>query len=240
MSFHLRASLDRESIHREFSGAGYAHVCDVLPAEQAGRIHKCLAEATPWSLVFNDRDRHIDMSEAQVHGLPAESMKRLNEAILAQASNGFQYCYNNYPVYDAYKAGLNEGHLLHAFYEFLNNEEFLDFARAATGFADIDFADAQATRFLPGHFLTTHDDTSTGKHRRAAYIFNFTPGWRSDWGGYLQLLDDAGHVRRGLMPMFNALNIIAVPQKHNVSFVTPFASGMRLSISGWLRYGVDG
>jgi Rps23 Pro-64 3,4-dihydroxylase Tpa1-like proline 4-hydroxylase len=44
-------------------------------------------------------------------------------------------------------------------------------------------------------------------------------------------------VRRGLKPAFNALNILAVPQRHNVGFVAPFAGGMRLSISGWLRAG---
>jgi Rps23 Pro-64 3,4-dihydroxylase Tpa1-like proline 4-hydroxylase len=127
--------------------------------------------------------------------------------------------------------------VLHQFYEWMNDEEFLQFARAATGFDDISFVDAQATRYLPGHFLTTHDDAVEGKKRRAAYIFNFTPDWRSDWGGYLQLLDEAGNVRRGLMPSFNTLNILAVPQRHNVSLVAPFAGGIRLSISGWLRYG---
>ena len=49
--------------------------------------------------------------------------------------------------------------------------------------------------------------------------------------------NEAGNVRRGLMPSFNTLNILAVPQRHNVSLVAPFAGGIRLSISGWLRYG---
>lgn len=83
----------------------------------------------------------------------------------------------------------------------------------------------------------THDDISEGKNRRAADVFNFTPDWRADWGGYLQLLDDAGNVRHGLMSTFNALNILAVPQVHNVSFVAPFDGGMRLSVTGLLRYG---
>jgi Rps23 Pro-64 3,4-dihydroxylase Tpa1-like proline 4-hydroxylase len=99
------------------------------------------------------------------------------------------------------------------------------------------YVDAQATRYMPGHFLSTHDDAIEGKNRRAAYIFNFTPEWRPDWGGYLQLLDDAGHVRRGLVPSFSTLNILAVPQRHNVSVVAPFAGGMRFAISGWFRYG---
>lgn len=237
MSFHLSSSLDRKTVFESFSQQGYAHIRNVLPAENAKRIHKGLTEKTPWSLAFNNKGKHIDLSAAQLAVMPKQSVNQLQQAIYAQARNGFQYCYNNYPIYDAYQAGRNPGHVLHHFYEWLNSDEFLQFARAATGFDDISFVDAQATRYLPGHFLTTHDDAVEGKKRRAAYIFNFTPGWRTDWGGHLQLLDESGNVRRGLMPTFNALNLLAVPQSHNVSLVAPFAGGMRLSITGWLRYG---
>ena len=130
--------------------------------------------------------------------------------------------------------------MLHKFYEWLDSEEFLGFARSVTGFGDIGFVDAQATRFSPGHFLSAHDDSAEGKNRCAAYVFNFTEEWVPDWGGYLQLLDDDGHVRCGLRPRFNVLNIIAVPQLHNVGFVAPFAGAVRLSVTGWLRYGDSG
>ena len=237
MSFHLSSSLDVKGVFESFTQHGYAHIRNVLPAENARRIHKGLTEKTPWNLAFNDKGRHIDLPAAQLAVMPKQSVNQLQQAIYAQARDGFQYCYGNYPIYDAYQAGLNPGHVLHQFYEWMNGEEFLAFARSATGFEDISFADAQATRYLPGHFLTTHDDAMEGKMRRAAYIFNFTPEWRADWGGYLQLLDESGNVRRGLMPSFNVLNLLAVPQKHNVSLVAPFAGGIRLSISGWLRYG---
>lgn len=237
MSFQLSSSLARDAIHAEFSGNGFVHIANVLPAENAKRIQKSMVESTAWNLVFTDRGKHIDLSAVQLAAMPKVSAHQLRQAIYAQAQEGFQYCYNNYPIHDAHKAGLNKGHVLHAFYDWLNGKEFLEFARAATGFGDITFADAQATRFMPGHFLTTHDDANATKHRRAAYIFNFTRDWRADWGGYLQLLDESNDVRHGLRPAFNALNILAVPQKHNVSFVAPFAGGMRLSISGWFRAG---
>ena len=237
MQFRLAASLDPVAVRERFSADGYVHLPDILSMENAARIYECLMEETEWNLVFNDRSRHIDMPVEQLRTLPRDKADQLQQAIFAQASQGFQYCYHNYPIYDAHVAGRNREHLLHRFYEFLNGEVFLGFARAATGLDDIAFADAQATRYMSGHFLTTHDDTSEGKNRRAAYVFNFTRNWSADWGGYLQLLDEAGHVRRGLKPSFNALNIVAVPQTHNVGFVAPFAGGMRLSITGWLRSG---
>ena len=50
------------------------------------------------------------------------------------------------------------------------------------------------------------------------------------------MLDDDGNIRAGLAPTFNALNIITIPQPHNVSFITPFAGAYRFAISGWLRH----
>src|SRR5690606_1917921 len=97
--------------------------------------------------------------------------------------------------------------------------------RALTGLHDIAFADSQATRFSPGHFLTSHDDDVEGKQRRAAYVLSMTPQWRTDWGGILQFIDAEGHVSAGIMPKFNALNVFKVPQTHSVSFVTPSALG---------------
>lgn len=237
MAFHLNASLDPGAVNAEFVSAGFAHVRNILPEENARRIYKGMLERTAWNLVFNDKGKHIDLSMAHLNALGSEKRLQLQNAIYAQAQSGFQYCYNDYPIFDAYKAGENEGHVLHKFYEWLNGDEFLEFARSATGFDDISFVDAQATQYRPGHFLTTHDDTQEGKNRRAAYIFNFTPNWSADWGGYLQLLDDDGDVRRGLRPTFNTLNILKIPQKHNVGIVAPFAGGMRMSVSGWLRHG---
>lgn len=237
MAFRFSQALDPEVVRRTFTEHGYVHIPAILPPENAKRIHKGLLENTPWNLVFNQDSKHFDLSGEQVGTMSKESLNQLQKAIFAQAQQNFQYCYHNYPIYDAHKAGRNRDHVLHLFYEWLNGEEFLQFARGATGFDDISFVDAQATRYSPGQFLCTHDDSLEGKNRRAAYIFNFTLNWRADWGGYLQLQDDLGNVRVGLAPSFNALNIIRIPQRHNVSFVTPFAGGMRFSVSGWFRYG---
>jgi Rps23 Pro-64 3,4-dihydroxylase Tpa1-like proline 4-hydroxylase len=237
MGFALSTALDSASLAMQYGEHGYVSIPNVLPEENARRIGRALSDFADWNLVFNDRGNHIDLSSVQVHSMQAEAARRLQSAIYAQASGDFQYLYNNYPIFDSHKAGRNRSHVLHKFYEWLDGEAFLEFARSVTGFSDISFVDAQATRFSPGHFLSAHDDSADGKNRRAAYIFNFTEDWAPDWGGYLQMLDEEGHVKRGLRPRFNVLNIIDVPQLHNVSFVAPFAAAVRLSVTGWLRYG---
>ena len=63
---------------------------------------------------------------------------------------------------------------------------------------NIDYADAQATRYEPGHFLTSHNDSVEGKNRLVAYVFNFTPGWHPDWGGNLMFYDEGAAIRSRL------------------------------------------
>jgi len=237
VSFSLSISLDRDAIREDFEKNGFVQIPDVLISVDAERLYGTLLAETPWNLVFTDRGKHVDLTETTLAEMDKQQVVQLQQAIYAQAQDGFQYCYNNYPVYDAFKAGENKGHPLHDFYEWLNGETFLDFARAATGFEDITFLDAQATRYKPGHFLTTHDDDSQGKNRRAAYIFGFTPDWPADWGGFLQLLDQNDNIRFGIRPGFNTLVLLKVPQRHSVGLVAPFAGGMRMSVTGWLRYG---
>jgi Rps23 Pro-64 3,4-dihydroxylase Tpa1-like proline 4-hydroxylase len=237
MAFKLSSALRPDDIRQQFRDHGFAHVARVLPDENARRIRKVMLDGTQWSLVLNDGEKHVDISPAQLHLMNAGQAARLQQAVYGRAQSHFQYLYDNYPIYDAFKSGLDKGHLLQQFYEWMNCAEFLEFARIVTGFDDIAYADAQATRFRPGHFLSRHDDSAVGKNRRAAYVFNFSLDWSADWGGYLQLLDEHGHIRHGILPTFNSLNVLAVPQMHNVSLVTPFAGGMRFAITGWLRYG---
>lgn len=59
--------------------------------------------------------------------------------------------------------------------------------------------------------------------------------WRPDFGGYLLFLNEDGDIEQGFRPRFNALNLFAVPQKHCVSYVPPFAPMGRFAITGWFR-----
>ncbi len=119
--------------------------------------------------------------------------------------------------------------------DFLNGPDFLAFVRGVTGDERIDFADAQATRYRPGHVLTGHDDAAEGKNRLYAYVLNLTRDWRADWGGVLAFEGADGHIEEGFVPAFNALNLFAVPMRHAVTQVAGFAPRDRLSITGWLR-----
>jgi hypothetical protein len=231
----MRSGLDRKSIRAAFARVGRVHISGLFTAEAAEAIYTTLAERTAWQLSLNSGDRHIDAAADEFERLSGPQRARLLDSIHRGARGGFQYLFNNFPIYDFYTAGLHRDHYLIRVCEFLNSADFLEFARDVTGMSDIAFADAQATLYKPGHFLTEHDDEVEGKNRRAAYVLSFTRGWKPDWGGILEFIDPDGHVAEGYSPKFNALNLMRVPQKHAVSYVVPWAAEGRYSITGWLR-----
>ena len=60
-----------------------------------------------------------------------------------------------------------EGHPIHRMTEFLNGGDFLDLGRRVVGEPGIVKAEAHATNYGPGHFLTRHLDNGEDGARRA-------------------------------------------------------------------------
>jgi SM-20-related protein len=228
----LNSALDRDAIARDFSRDRRVHIPSILTEESAARVHRCLAQETDFSLLCRTGG---DQAQAwRVANLTPQKEAELMNAAYAGAGRGFHYLYDGHVLSRDGEAYREPTHTLSAITAFLNSTPLLDFARRVAGNAAIAFADAQATRYRPGHFLNQHDDgNDTG--RIAAYVLNMTPDWRWDWGGALLFSDRPGHVSEGYLPAFNALNIFAVPQDHMVGFVSPFAGAHRYSITGWFR-----
>jgi Rps23 Pro-64 3,4-dihydroxylase Tpa1-like proline 4-hydroxylase len=220
------------------------HITQILEPASADRLHATLAAEPRWNLVTTINGRHVDLDAAGMDSQSAAQKDHFRTHVYAPArASGFQYLFENVPIYDLHHKGSadapNRRPWVSEVYAFLNSAPVLAFVRRVTGADDIGFADAQATRYRPGHFLTEHDDDVSGKNRRAAYVLNLTPDWRADWGGLTLFIGADGHVEEAFTPRFNALNIFLVPQSHAVSVVAPFAPAMRYSITGWFRAGVD-
>ena len=229
------AGLNLELAARVFAAAGRAHICPIFDAAVAERVERCLVREVPWQLHLNQDDKSFDIAEEEIEAMGQSEQALLWDAVHQQAATGFQYLFNNFPISDLYAEDKYRDLYVMRVHEFLNAPEFLEFAKQLTGNLRIVRADAQATLYRPGHFLTSHDDEAEGKSRAAAYVLNFTRSWRTDWGGLLNFIDADGHVAEAYTPTFNALNIFQVPQPHAVSYVAPFARGGRYSITGWLR-----
>ena len=235
----VQRRVDIEQLARAFRRCGRVQIANFLEPDAANAIFDCLSGQSAWSMVFNVQGKHHDADASALESWSPEDRHKLLDIIHEQAATDFQYCYETLPIYDIYHKSLMKGHFVHTVFEFLNSPGFLSLMRRVTRDSEIAFADAQATRFRPGHFLTRHDDNVDGKCRRAAYVLNLSRNWSPDWGGILQFFGSDGNIDCGFTPAFNTLNLLRVPIEHSVGIVAPFATQNRISITGWLRSGAD-
>jgi Rps23 Pro-64 3,4-dihydroxylase Tpa1-like proline 4-hydroxylase len=213
---------------------GRAHIPGFLSHDVANELLAAMRDLR-WKLAINGQKNAYDLDPRELESLAPEKREGLLATIHAQAREGFQFMFESYRVSDEYERGELRAGPLADFFATLNHETTLGLLRSLTADDRIVYADAQATRYKPGHFLTKHDDGVEGKNRLFAYVLNLSPSWRADWGGLLMFHDADGHVSEAFTPRFGALNILRVPQPHAVSYVTPFAGADRYSITGWFR-----
>jgi Rps23 Pro-64 3,4-dihydroxylase Tpa1-like proline 4-hydroxylase len=235
-SFQINAQLRPDVLRPVYQRCQRIHIPAFLSREGAAQLHAHLRDELEWSWAFNRGATSYDLSKIAQEALAPPQRQQIEQAICAGARQGFQYSYDACRVPDDAAVRAADNRLLCRFGDFLNSTPLLDFARALTGAANISFADAQATRYGAGHFLTAHNDAVAGKNRVAAYVLSLTEEWPADWGGQLQFIDNDGHIAEAYVPRFNALNVFSVPQLHAVSVVAPFVSRPRFSITGWLRH----
>lgn len=227
--FKLSSHFDVQRLRDAFDEYGRLQIADFLAQESAATFHRYLSESTEWRLTANRGEEIHHFNLADVSSWDTRKRDLLEQAVTAGGRYGFQFRYEVIRLADGSSGPLAD------FRDFMSGDEVLGIMRTITGAPDIAFADAHASRYRPGHFLTTHDDKMETMGRRAAYVMNLSPEWRPDWGGLLQFFDSRGDVVRAFTPAFNALNIFRVPQPHNVSWVTPLAGAPRYAVTGWLR-----
>jgi Rps23 Pro-64 3,4-dihydroxylase Tpa1-like proline 4-hydroxylase len=237
IEFKLDSRLDPHDLAKIYRRTGRLQISKFLSCESAQALHDELAGSTAWRLTANRGEEIMDFGPEALAKFTPDHWGKLRKAAALGGRYGFQFLYDTIRLPKTRAELAATSTLLARLSEFLSSSETIAFLRTLTGDSDVTFADAHASRYLPGHFLTTHDDKMDDMGRRAAYVLNLSPNWRPDWGGLLLFYDGLGNVERGFTPGFNSLNIFAVPQPHSVSWVTPLAPAPRYAVTGWLRSG---
>ncbi|MDO1559255.1 2OG-Fe(II) oxygenase family protein [Brevundimonas sp. 2R-24] len=214
---------------------GRTQLPDVLTGDSARRLVELMKGAAPWTRSISISGRGADVPVTQFDAQAPGEQQRLLDIVWSEARDGFQYLFDRVRITEGRVAGAALPPLFTALDDLLNGEDFLETVRRLTGDEEIAFLDCQATRYLPGHFLTGHNDKRDEHGRRFAYVLNLAPRWRADWGGLLQFHRPDGTVEEGLVPFYNHLSVFRVPQWHSVSIVAPFAGEPRLAVTGWMR-----
>ncbi|MGA9581311.1 MAG: 2OG-Fe(II) oxygenase family protein [Allosphingosinicella sp.] len=210
------------------------HIADFLMEEDAEALLRHLRGDPGWRVAIRHGDKRYEFSPADFTDKQRESLNR----VVRQANpDGIHYCFQTVYVPEGEDERAADPTPLNLFADFLSSAPILSLVKAITGANDVLFADGQATAYGPGDFLSMHNDDQRDEKRRAAYSFGLSPSWDVDWGGLLLFPGADGHVERAYTPAFNALNLFAVPQRHCVTLVAPFAESRRYSVSGWFRGG---
>lgn len=223
-----------EALRAEFAQTGRMRIRDFLKAEVCADLHTTL-RALDWRLVLNDaHGRHVDLPPSQQKRLGGKELRRLKHDAQKRSLSGFQYLYENYPLYDRIEGRQKVPAPLGDIYMALNDPAFIEPLGDMTA-KPFDFCDIQATRYRAGHMLTDHDDNVAGKNRHCAYVLSVCPDWQRKWGGNLEFLDADGAVTERFTPGYNVLSVFSVPMAHRVSPVRKGVLASRYSLTGWLR-----
>ena len=232
----LSPDLDVPALAGAFQAAGRRlHVPGILAPDSAEAVAGVLEAETRWKTTVAAGGTYLELPLNGRFAADPAKQSWLDDAAVDGASPLTQYIFDTRRLTADREMGAAKGDAADAVLDFLNSEAFIGFARAVTGDDRIDLADAQASRYRPGHVLTAHNDVSPGKNRLYGYVLNFSRDWRADWGGNLVFYGEDGHIQHGWVPAFNALNLFIVPTRHAVTQVASFAARDRLSIVGWLR-----
>lgn len=230
----LSPSLDVLALNRAFAETRRLHIPDVLTSDSAEALTAAMLAYDGWRVTVDAGGERFELPLAAGRAAEPGKQSWIDQAALSGADPAMQYIFDTRRV-AVEGIGDDVQDAVTAMPAFVNSAAFIAFVRGVTGDDRIDFADAQATRYRPGHVLTGHNDEAEGKNRLYAYVLNLTRDWRVDWGGALIFPGADGQIEQGFVPRFNALNLFAVPMDHAVTQVASFAGADRLSITGWLR-----
>jgi Rps23 Pro-64 3,4-dihydroxylase Tpa1-like proline 4-hydroxylase len=224
----LNPELDVKKLSDEFRQKKRILIRNLFKPDAADTLHQCLLNETPWVLRFHFQGNSSEFTREQFEQLtPQQRMQFAND------SARFDFIHKRFAMDQAFQENKHHELFLHELYNYMAQEQFLDFVRQVTGNDEIKKRGAMATCFDPGNFLREHDDYQDGELRLCAYVLNMSRNWRPDWGGMLHFLNYDRDVIDTFVPWFNSMSLFAVPVPHMVSMVSPFAEGSRYSVTGW-------
>lgn len=236
VELRLNPALDLAPYAETYAKRGIVQIQNVFEPRLADEIDAMLSGGLTWRMLMTDSaDKPLHFTPAELKQMPREQVDSLIKDAFARAAQNRGYFYNTYPMIEAYKRGWDPGHPIHMMTEFINSDEFLGLGRTVTGIPGINKADAHATAYHRGHYLTRHLDYGEDHERRCAYVLGFARNWQPDWGGLLLFLNDRQDITEGYLPRFNVLTMFDIKYLHTVTQVSSFAGGVRRAITGWFR-----
>lgn len=206
-------------------------ITGALPEQSARALADELANSTAWARTFRQGSAEREVSPEMLASLGPAQLAAIEAFAREDSGSHFRFLHDAIRIGATAEARQARGWAMDRLVDGYNSPEVLGIVAELTG-EPVNRFHGDATRYLPGHFLTRHDDGRRRARRVLAAVLGLCD-WQADWGGLLLFHDDADEISRGWVPQFNTLSLFSVPQPHSVSAVTQLAPYPRLAIAGW-------
>ncbi len=231
----LDAAVDVDGTREALARDGLVQVRNYLAPALALEIFDCwiAARAGTW----RGRRTVAGASSGQriSRKMTSQQVRASVDAAFDFSRSRFQFAYNTFKVIDSFVSREYPDHLLYRVADAMHAPAHLELMRRLTGCERVVRMDLMAARYLPGHFLTLHDDVVPGEGREIAYVLNLTREWLPEWGGLLHVVAaNQRDVVRSFTPEFNSMVLFRPPRWHFVSQVASFARAPRYTLTGWM------
>ena len=223
----LNTAFDTAGYVSRFATKGRIRLEGAVSADDAETIHHALEQQTPWELQLMGKEGRPEViNRFELNRLPpADIQTRLTDAA-ERAQSGLSWLRLGYTLYDK-----GSDIALGALSDLIKSEEFAQFCGDLTGLSGLTLTELQAVCYRPGDFFTQHTDMGA----RLCFEWNFSKGWRADWGGQVLFHSPSGDIEGGILPRLNDLALYAGDQPRSIATVAPYAAGPRFSVIG--RFG---
>jgi SM-20-related protein len=231
MHFDFNQSNNFDSIEQQYQLDKRVRIDQVLASSQAEALWDTVSKLQ-YTHTFFQNGINESITRQQLQDMSPQNRQTFFKSLYTEAAKGVGFFYGRHPLSSSAKEDEN---LLSKVFDWLNAADTLEKIKTITGFDDITTASAQATQYVPGHYLTRHNDVNPQEKRRVAYVLGLSKHWHPDWGGLLQFYQADGTPKDAWAPKFNSLALFDVNHVHGVSYVAPYATQARYSITGWFR-----
>lgn len=221
-------NLNFDELKSKFALDGKLRISNVLDFEFAAHSFQALNERVEFDTAMYIDGKNAVMSKKEWNALEDTQRQQIYFHLMENAALGNGFSYGR-----KYITSEERDPFLLDFFNTLNSDSILETVRELTGYSGINYASMQATKYIPGQFLTRHKDDVQSEGRKIAYVFNLSPEWHPDWGGLLQFFNDDGDTLETWTPSFNTLSLFDVKHIHSVTYLTPFAKKPRYALTGW-------
>ncbi|TQV75126.1 proline hydroxylase [Aliikangiella marina] len=227
MQFTINPNLNLDEANQEYVKDNRINLVNFLDVEQANELSEYMQKRVSYDQAYFVDNQYHQTAYEKLKQLNMEQRRELMTKVYQQARDGVGFWYGRQRIrYDS-------GDISDQFFEWLNDDSTLQAIRMLSGISTIKSATAQLTRYLPGDFLTRHNDVVEKEKRRIAFAYYLSPQWHPDWGGLLQFYKLNGMPRDSWAPFFNSISLFDVNHVHAVTSVATFAPTSRYAISGW-------